>query len=119
MLLAVAAILLIPRGTEPDGFGGRGNTLPPPAGVQIIITGFDSEEAEEIAKMFDREAVKIVNDAPTHISQTGRTIVIDGADKEIEGYRDAEDTDPEVVPLPATPEDIKTEAAALWNLLKK
>ncbi len=114
LLMAVAAVLFFPR----DEIRRGGDDHPtPPAGAKIVLYGFDAERAKAIAKEFEPESVKIVSDLAGQISPEGRTIIIDGADGEIEGYN-GPGTTALIKPLPEDPADIILKVQQLANELK-
>lgn len=116
MLLAVAAIFLLPSGKDaPSDVPRGGQTY---TGVTIVLFGFEADQSAALAKEFDPKAVKIVANLSGQIAAEGRTIVINAVDKRIEGYVGAGST-PQFLPLPESPADIAAEAAKLSVQLKK
>jgi hypothetical protein len=116
VLVAVAAVLLLPKKDSPGDSAFRGAS--DYTGVTILLYGFDDERAGAIAREFDPKAVKIVKDLEGQIAKDARTIVIDGVDGEIEGYS-GPGSEPQIMPLPESPADIAAKVAELSVTLKK
>jgi hypothetical protein len=118
VLIAVAAFLLVPTKDDlTNSSDFRGIETPATTTATIILYGFDSENASSIKELLDPKAARILEDIAGEPSAEGATIIIDGKDREIQGYT-SRDAEPIIIPLPESEAKIADAIAKMLETLK-
>jgi hypothetical protein len=117
VLIAVAAFLLVPTKEDSSSNDFRGIETPATTSATIILYGFDSEHASSIKELLDPNAARILEDIAGEPSAEGATIIIDGKDREIQGYP-SRDAEPIIIALPESEAKIADAIAKMLETLK-
>lgn len=123
VLIAVAAFLLIPGGTDAPTNPGtvRGTAdpvVPTNPAATIILYGLDSEKAAALKAVLDPKLATIKEDISSEPAAKGATIIIDGKKGQILGYAEP-DAEATIVALPDNKFEVGKAVNEMLNSLSK